>query len=544
VRLVSKSRSREVKKQRRPQRPLEPEQQAGRQAGRQAKPRRKKGKRVALTLCIIVFLCAAGFGAWYYYWTTHATFEYSLQPIVILEGQSIFADDFLESSEINEEIWASFYNTGLSLDAGRHDIPLKLNLGMRSLDATAQLYILTPISREVIEFAEERPLFQAIEFVSNASIVPSGVNFDLVFTEQPQPPDKYPVGDSAVLKLMLNGASFTVPLIVEDTTAPTAVVDIVELKIGETASPEDFVLYWSDASHDEDDPPLITFVDEPNFFPRSESEQIVEIKVEDKHGNYETFNAGLRIQLNKENPTIEGVVDILYTMVGNPIVFLDGVRAFDDFGRDIEGDLGREIEIINNTVNINEAGEYLVTYRVEDLSGRYTEVEVIVHVLSIDPEYVETEADKVLSEILRPNMTQRQQAQAINTWVRANIRSSGTRGGSTTVYEAAYRALRDRRGNCYNYYAISEVLLTRAGIPNMLIERVPGYPTHHRWNLINPDGLGWHHFDASTPRGAIIHQMFMFTQSQAANIARSIHGEGGLQNHYHFDPTLYPDIVQ
>jgi len=537
LKLVSSNKKR-VNRQRKPQRAPEPEQQVS----GQTKPRRGAGKKVALTIGIVIFLCVAGFGAWYYYWTTHATFDYVLKPIVILEGQSIYADDFLDSSGTNEGIWAAFQNTRMSLGGGRHDIPLKLTLGWRSLETTAQLYILTPISREVIEFAEERPVFQPAEFISNVGIA-AGVYYDLIFTEEPLSPDKYPVGDNALLRLSLNGAAFTVPLIVEDTTAPAAIVDIVEIKIGESASPEDFVLYWSDASHDESDPPAITFVNEPNFLSRSESEQIVEIKIEDRYGNWDTFNAGLRIQLNREDPTIEGI-ETLYTMVGNPIVFLDGVSAFDDFGRDIEEDLEKEIEIINNTVNIYEAGEYSVTYRVEDLSGRYTEIEVTVHVLSIDPEYVETEADKVLDDILRPGMTQVQQAQAINNWVRINIRSSGTRGGSRVVYEAAYRALRDRRGNCYNYYALSEVLLTRAGIPNMLIERVPGHPTHHRWNLINPDDLGWHHFDAASPRSVPTAQLYMFTASQAAQFSRLNAGDGSRGIWYDYNPSLYPAIVQ
>jgi len=232
-------------------------------------------------------------------------------------------------------------------------------------------------------------------------------------------------------------------------------------------------------------------------------------------------------------------------MVGNPIVFLDGVTAFDDFGRDIERDLGKEIEIINSNVNINRAGAYKATYRAEDLTGLYTEITVDVFVLSIDPEYVNERVDEALAEILEPGMTQVEQVRAIHSWVRENITDSGTRGDPPNLYTAAYRALRDRRGNCYNFFAISSVMLTRAGIPNLQIDRVPGYQFNHRWNLVNPDDLGWHHFDSRSPLDSINDQLYMFTASQAVRFNELIAAsrEGRVTGYYDYFPSLYPPIV-
>jgi len=129
-------------------------------------------------------------------------------------------------------------------------------------------------------------------------------------------------------------------------------------------------------------------------------------------------------------------------------------------------------------------------------------------------------------------------------WVRSNVTMvQGVRGGPASVYEGAYRALRDRRGNCYIFFSISERLLTRAGIPNMRISRTPGVSTNHHWNLINPDGLGWHHFDSMPSRFDWSPSMYMFTQSQAEQFARDQAPLHGNEHYYTFDPALYPPIV-
>jgi len=111
------------------------------------------------------------------------------------------------------------------------------------------------------------------------------------------------------------------------------------------------------------------------------------------------------------------------------------------------------------------------------------------------------------------------------------------------VYESANQALVHRRGDCFVFYSIAELLLTMADIPNMRIDRIGGTTTRHAWNLINPDGLGWHHFD-TTPH--IVRQLdrFMFTQTQAEEFTRIIQAEGQGRDYFTFYPELYPEIVR
>jgi len=476
-----------------------------------------------------LLLSIAALGVWFYWWTTYATFEYRLQPVVILEGQQVSPNDFLYPSVDMEEVGAAFLNPRFSQAAGLQNVPLTLALGWRSLDTEASLYVLAPIDQITTEFTVESPDLIAVDFLANADIANS-VPFDVRFTEEPLPLAEYPVGEF-ILHLALNDAAFEVRLIVADTTAPTATAVSKTIRIGEEVKPEDFVTDIFDAS------PIasVTFVDEPNIF--AKSDQIVEVAIEDEYGNSEVFAAALTIILNETPPVIEGTHTI-ESLKGNPIMYRQGVTAYDDFGRELD------FEVDSSMVDQHEEGKYTVTYRAVDFTGLSTEIEVTVLVINVDPEEVNERVDEILASILTDGMTQVEQLKAIHTWVRRNVSYSASMGGPQSVYEGAYRALRDRRGNCYIFFSISDVLLTRAGIPNMKIVRIEGTPTRHLWNLVNPDGLGWYHFDSLPTRFGFTSQMYMFTASDAKRYSRQLAEVHGSPNFFTYDPDLYPEIVE
>ena len=128
-----------------------------------------------------------------------------------------------------------------------------------------------------------------------------------------------------------------------------------------------------------------------------------------------------------------------------------------------------------------------------------------------------------------------EKARAIHTWIDRNITYASNRERGTL--KAAYNGFRTRQGDCYTFCSVSEVLLTRAGIPNMRITRIPGNRTHHVWNLINV-GTGWYHFDTIPLRSTI--DRFMFTSVQAATYTRWI---THIDNFYVYDRSLYPPIA-
>ncbi|MCL2221339.1 MAG: hypothetical protein FWC20_04160 [Oscillospiraceae bacterium] len=485
------------------------------------------GSKVALVLIILFVVVGAALFGFYYWWTTHAGFEYSMQAVVIVEGADVNPADFLYRSE---GVSVTFRDETFTPEPGRQTVPLTLTYGLRTLDAFAVLYVLSPIRNFAVEFAEDSPDLNPIDMLSNAEIA-RGVPFDLSFQTMPLPLAQYSIGEH-ILNLELNGTPFSVRLNVADTTPPTATPVSMSILIGEEVSAEDFVTDVRDASQIMS----IEFLNEPDVF--SGRNQIIEIEITDEFGNIYVVASALSVAVNVEPPRIEGT-ETIHSRVGNPIIYRAGVIAFDDFGRELE------FHVDTSGVDQHTVGTYTAIYWVEDFTGNRTEVEVTVFVVDIDPEYVDTRVDEIIEGILTDDMTQVQQAREIMRWVRSNVRvDTDIRGGPDSVYEGAYRALRERRGNCYIFFSISERLLTRAGIPNMRISRTPGLSaTNHHWSLINPDGLGWHHFDSMPTRFYWSPQMYMFTQSQAERFAADLAPLHGGPHFYTFDPDLFPPIV-
>jgi len=391
--------------------------------------------------------------------------------------------------------------------------------------------VLTPVSHFSHEFREPAPELNPMDFISNAHVAAGFEHYtDIRFVDKPLPLDEYDVGEHTLF-LTLNAVPFEVLLDVADTTPPTAIATAVTLNAGETAVPQQFVAEVYDASGIKS----IEFVNTPNFL--SDRDQIVEIEIIDNNGNSSIFNSELRVILNTEDPVIEGTGTIV-SRVNSPVIYLRGVTAIDDMGRELD------VHVDSSGVDQFTVGEYTVIFYSVDATGNRTEISETVFIIDIDIEAVHAEVDSVLDRILDGEMTQLEKVRAIHRWIQTNLEYAPIRGGPPTVYEAAYRALRQRNGNCFNYYALAEVMLTRAEIPNMLIERIPGTPTRHRWNLVNPDNLGWHHFDSVPTRLGLGLRTAFFTGSEAIEFARRKLEEHGTRDYFTYDPDLYPEIVQ
>ncbi len=137
-------------------------------------------------------------------------------------------------------------------------------------------------------------------------------------------------------------------------------------------------------------------------------------------------------------------------------------------------------------------------------------------------------ADQILAGIVNDGMTQRQKAEAIYAWVRGNMHYSNGYEISNWV-EEAYQGLRRRHGDCYTYFSVSQLLLSRVGIPS--IEVVRYTDNHHYWNLVQIDGEWWH-FD-TTPR-RLGGYFCLWTDAQMLDYSHS-HGDC-----FEFDRSLYP----
>lgn len=218
---------------------------------------------------------------------------------------------------------------------------------------------------------------------------------------------------------------------------------------------------------------------------------------------------------DRDPPVIQGTHD-LTVAVGMTLSYRSGVSAVD------AADGTVPLQIDASAVNLSQAGEYPVIYRAQDKSGNRSEVAVTVTVVEVsgvndedptadvsgeDPvleeslpplpevtqQMVDEVSDQILSKIVTSSMSQWEQARAIYNYVHTHVKYVGSSDKSNWLI-GAYVGFTRNRGDCYNYFACSKALLTRAGIPNVDLYRVGG-GTDHYWQLVNV-GDGWYHFDA------------------------------------------------
>jgi transglutaminase-like putative cysteine protease len=187
-----------------------------------------------------------------------------------------------------------------------------------------------------------------------------------------------------------------------------------------------------------------------------------------------------------------------------------------------------------DAVNTSALGTYPVTYTATDASGNSSSVTVNLTVRErvYDINEVDAIADSVLARITNDQMTLYDKALAIFNYTKGHISYINSSDKGNWV-KAAYEGLVDGRGDCYVYASTAKELLTRAGITNMDIERIPSGNSMHYWNLVDI-GTGWYHFD-TTPRTD--HPViFMWTDAQIREYSNSHN------NSHNYDPANYPQI--
>jgi predicted transglutaminase-like cysteine proteinase len=197
-------------------------------------------------------------------------------------------------------------------------------------------------------------------------------------------------------------------------------------------------------------------------------------------------------QEDVEAPVISGVEDFVVEP-GKGVSYRKNITVTDNCDEEVE------LLVDSSNVNLNEAGTYTVYYSATDKAGNTATATAQVTVTETSvPAATESEldalADDVLSDILTDGMTQYEQAYAIFRYVHDNITYMNDVTADSWEM-GAYLGLVDHKGDCYVYAMTSKCLLTRAGITNMDIEKIPSSSKHY-WNLIDI-GEGWYHFDAT-----------------------------------------------
>jgi len=235
----------------------------------------------------------------------------------------------------------------------------------------------------------------------------------------------------------------------------------------------------------------------------------------------------LHVLIDETPPVIYGVKNLTVILGQALPSFTASVYATDD----VDGNV--TVNVDSSAVNAAVAGTYTIKYSATDRAGNYAEATADVVVSDNRWDILNSTADAVLAQIVTPGMSARDKAWAIYSWCTANIRySTSTSYLMGNYVEGALSGFKIRSGNCYIYYAVSDILLERAGITSMEIHRnIPGRP--HYWNLVLIGGC-WYHFDTCPHYRAYPLQAFLLTDAQVANYSAMC------TDYYSFDTWAYP----
>ena len=305
-----------------------------------------------------------------------------------------------------------------------------------------------------------------------------------------------------------------------DTIAPVGQVSDVTIISGDTVTADDFFTSQDDISD-----VSASFATLPDY--DTDGTQEITLYLTDAYGNSTTYTASLTIRpWDDEPPVFNGVEDFT--------VYLDDTISYKS-RFSITDNLDDDVQLsVDGTVDTHTEGVYPITLTATDYCGNSTSADINVTV--IKPAYsldeVDAAADEVLSSILKDGMTDMDKLNAIYNWVQANVGWIEHSEKGDWI-QGAYEGLIKRQGDCYVYACTSKELLTRAGIKNMDIHKIPTSSTHY-WNLVDI-GEGWYHFD-TTPRNT---DKRRFCYVSDAEFMEYSHNHW---NCFNYDTSVFTDI--
>ncbi|MCM1187937.1 MAG: hypothetical protein NC541_01405 [bacterium] len=451
-------------------------------------------------------------------WFTHTSTLYiedtippeaTLRVLELEYGKTCSAPDFVEEVRDATEVTVTFAELPDISHPGSCPVKLRLtDKGKNSVVLETELHVVPVRTRVVCEVGGTSPGIEAFLIGDvDAQLLTNLAELDLS-----------DVAEYDVI-LRVDGEEYHSTLQVADTVPPQLVLRDVS---GFTLVPrtaEEFVVETKDRTE-----VTVSFLQEPDL--TLTGAQQVSVVARDQGGNETVGQATLTLQADTEPPQLIGVKDITIYL-GNTIAYRKNVEVVDNCPE------GLNLEIDNSQVNPNAAGSYPVTYRATDYAGNVTEASVTVTILEsmYSQETVDALADAVLAKIITDNMTPMEKVQAIFTYIRGHVGyiSHSEKGD---WLRAAYEGLAEGQGDCYVFASTSKELLTRAGITNMDIEKIPA-KTSHYWNLVDV-GDGWYHFD-TTPRKD--HPtIFMWTDEQMMEYSAN-HSDS-----HNYDHSAYPEV--
>ena len=430
-------------------------------------------------------------------------------PVMREMGEAFGAENFVENITDATQVTVSYVTEPDFSRTGEQDVQVILtDRGGNWTVVDSKLFLIRLAESVTMEAGGEMP--------EVGSFVEAGRN--AIFLTRMSEIDTHKAGDYEVL-LEVDGEAYSSTLHVVDTVPPQMEVRDIESFLQVPRKAEDFVVSSEDATEI-----TFSFRQEPDLSLAGTQE--LEIVATDSGGNETVRQANLTLREDTQAPVIHGAVNLDY-FLGESISYRKNVTVTDNCQE------GVVLEVDTTSVDLNKEGVYPITYTARDIAGNQSSatVNLTVRDRMYSLEEMNEYADAVLEEIIEPDMSLRDKAWAIYSYVLGNVAYINHTEKGDWI-RAAYEGLVDKKGDCYAYACAAKALLTRAGIPNLDIRRIPTSFEHY-WNLVDV-GEGWYQFD-TTPRPD--HPtIFLWTDAELMEYNAEHYGA------FNYDPALYPEI--
>ncbi|MCL1906142.1 MAG: DUF5011 domain-containing protein, partial [Clostridiales bacterium] len=354
-------------------------------------------------------------------------------PVVAWAGEKLLPGDFVSDVYDATLVDISFAEEPDTRITGTRPVDILLtDAGGNTTRISSELRVFKAADKLELKPGADKSLLTALSFVENAAKGDAGLftlDTDL---------DKidFSVPGKRRVAVSLAGKKHWCVLDILDTTPPAASPRHLHLFIGDSPDPKEFVKDIVDETS-----VTVTFVSVPDN--TLEGEQPVTLLLTDAYGNTAEVVSALTLIPDTEPPLIYGMLDKTI-FAGDTIAYRADITVTDNRDKEVL------LKIDSGAVDTKTEGKYPVLYSATDQSGNTAQAQGTVTVLSVSREQAYEMADKVLAAITDDGMGLYDKAQAIYKWVRANIAYINTSIKDDTTI-AAYRGLRDKRGDCFVY---------------------------------------------------------------------------------------------
>ncbi len=448
----------------------------------------------------------------------------TLKEISVGNGEAVEPEAFVDVCEDNTEVKFTYEKEPDFSKNGEQEITvIATDLGGNQTKKTVKVLITPVVNKLTFEAGDEFP--EATAFLGENS---TGEKAEFKFADGFDKKKVMRHVGTTELIVAIDGNEYKTNLEVVDTKVPIlktkdysgyTLISINAKSLVSSCSDKTDVTY--------------SFEKSPNL--KLVGTQDVTVIAKDEGGNETKVSAKITLKKDTEAPVIKGIKDRT-VYIGKTISYRKLITVTDNAGA---GNVNLKID--SSKVNLKKKGTYTVNVTATDKAGNKSTASFKVTVKERTYSQAELNelCDEILAKIIKSGMSKKQKVTAIYNYVRGNLYFVSTSDKSSYT-KAAIIAIETKRGDCFNYAALSKALLTRAGIKNSDIRKIhvnAGRHSDHYWNLVDIDGKGWRHFDAC-PRSGSSERIILWGDAKLMAFSKA-HNDS-----HNYDHSKYTGIVE